>query len=166
MSIPRALLAALCLTSLILTGCTKSGSSSSQGNAQLRVVNGFSQASALDVTVDAKPVVSGLPFQSNSQYAGIETGTQTFIVTVTGTSTALVNTIYNISSSTNYSYVVFGQQTAVGALLLAKAFNDPGDGFFTLRFVNTAPGVGALDLYVTAPGADLSASAPSIANAP
>ena len=47
MLIPRALLAALCLTSLILTGCSKS-SNNNQGNAQMRVVNAFSQANALD----------------------------------------------------------------------------------------------------------------------
>ena len=62
MSIPRALLAAVCLTALILTGCGKSNSNS---NAQMRVVNAFSQANALDVSVNAKSVVSGLPFQSS-----------------------------------------------------------------------------------------------------
>lgn len=163
MSIPRALLATLCLTSLILTGCGK-GSSSNQGNALLRVVNAFSQANALDVTEDAKPVVSGLPYQANSQYVSVDTGSQTVIVSVTGASTALVNAVYSISSNTNYSYVVYGPQTAVGALLLSDSFNDPGDGFFSVRFVNAAAGPGALDLYLTAPGADLTATAPSVAN--
>ena len=163
MSIPRALLAALCLTSLILAGCGKS-SNSNQGNAQLRVVNAFSQANALDLSVNAKPVVSALPFQANSQYSSIDTGSQIFIINVTGTSTALANTTYNVSSNTNYSYIVFGPQTAVGALLLPDSFNDPGDGFFSIRFINAAAGPGALDLYLTAPGADLSATAPSFAN--
>ena len=163
MSILRALLASLCLTSLILAGCSKS-SSSDQGNGQLRVVNAFSQANALDLSVNAKPVVNGLPFQANSQYASIDTGSQIFIVNVTGTSTALINTTYNVSSNTNYSYIVYGPQTAVGALLLSDGFNDPGDGFFSIRFVNTAAGPGALDLYLTPPGADISAAAPAVAN--
>ena len=163
MSISRALLAALCLTSLILTGCSKN-SSNNQSNAQMRVVNAFSQANALDVTVNAKPVVSGLPFQSNSQYTDVDSGSQTVIVSVTGASTSLVNTIYNLSGNTKYSYVIFGPQTAVGAQLLTDSFNDPGDGFFSMRLVNAAAGPGALDLYLTAPGADLSATAPAIAN--
>jgi hypothetical protein len=165
MSIPRALLAALCLTSLILTGCSKSGSSS-QSNAQMRVINAFSQAAALDVSVNAKPVVSGLAFQSNSQYADVDSGTQTVIVGVTGASTSLVNTIYNLGSNTKYSYVIFGPQTAVVAQLQADSFNDPGDGFFSVRLVNAAAGPGALDLYLTAPGADLTATAPAVANVP
>jgi hypothetical protein len=162
MSIPRALLLALCLTSVILTGCSKNSSNSS--NAQMRVINAFSQAAALDVSVNAKPVVSGLAFQSNSQYADVDSGSQTVIVSVTGASTALVNTIYNLGSNTKYSYVIYGPQTAVGALLLADSFNDPGDGFFSLRLVNAAAGPGSLDLYVTAPGADLTATAPAISN--
>jgi Domain of unknown function (DUF4397) len=162
MSIPRALLAALCLTSLILTGCSKNSSNSS--NAQMRVINAFSQANAIDVSVNAKPVVGGLAFQSNSQYADVDSGSQTAIVSVTGASTALVNTIYNLGSNTKYSYIIYGPQTAVGALLLIDSFNDPGDGFFSVRFVNTAAGPGALDLYLTAPGADLTATAPVVAN--
>ena len=77
----------------------------------------------------------------------MDSGSQTVIVSVTGASTALVNTTYNISGNTKYSYVIFGPQTAVGAQLLADSFNDPGDGFFALRLVNAAAGPGALDLY-------------------
>ena len=163
MSLPRALLAAFCLTSLILAGCSKN-SNNDQGNAQLRVVNAFSQANALDLSVDAKPVVTGLPFQGNTQYANVDTGSQIFIVNVSGASTGLVNTTYSVSSNTKYSYLVFGPQTAVGALLLSDAFNDPGDGYFAIRFANAAAGPAALDLYLTAPGADLTATAPSVAN--
>lgn len=163
MSIPRTLLAVLCLVSLALTGCSKSGNKD-QGNAQMRVVNAFSQAAALDVTVNSKPVVSGLPFQAEAPYTGIDTGTQTVTVGVTGASTSLINQSFNISANTNYTYVVFGPQTGVASALLSDAFSDPGDGFFAVRFVNAAAGPGALDLYVTAPGADLSATAPSAGN--
>jgi hypothetical protein len=162
MSISRALLAAFCLTALVLTGCSKSSSNSS--NAQMRVVNAFSQANALDVSVNAKPVVSGLPFQSMAQYVDVDSGSQITIVSVTGASTALINTTYNLGSNTKYSYIVYGPQTAVAAQLLVDAFNDPGDGFFSVRFVNAAAGPGALDLYLTAPGADLTATAPAVAN--
>lgn len=162
MSIPRALLAAVCLTALILTACGKNNSNNS--NAQMRVVNAFSQANALDVSVNAKPVVSSLPFQSTSQYIDVDSGSQITIVSVTGASTALINTTYNLGSNTKYSYIIYGPQTAVAAQLLTDSFNDPGDGFFSVRLVNAAAGPGALDLYLTAPGADLTATAPVVAN--
>lgn len=162
MSIPRALLVALCMTFLALAGCSKNSGNS--GNAQMRVVNAFSQANTIDVTVNGKTVVTGLPFQSIAQYTGIDSGSQIVTAGVTGASTSLINTTYNITSNTNYSFIVFGPQNAAAAVLLGDSFTDPGDGFFAVRFVNAAAGPGLLDLYLTAPGADLSATAPTVPN--
>ena len=163
MSIPRTLLAALCLSSLTLVGCGKNGSNN-QGDAQMRVVNAFSQAAALDVTVNSKMVVSGLAFQAEAPYHSVDSGTQKFTVGVSGAPTSLINNSLNVNSGTKYTYVVFGPQTAVQSVLLSDAFNDPGDGFFAVRLINAAAGPGPLDLYLTAPGADINTTAPSVAN--
>jgi hypothetical protein len=157
----RLLLAAFCIVSLTLTGCSKSGSSS--GSAQLRILNAFSEAPALNVTVASNPVASGLPFQGLTQYMNIDSGTPMFTVGVTGASTTLINTTYNVGSA-SYTYVIFGPLTGVGAILGNDAFNDPGSGFFSVRIVNAAPGLSAIDVYLTAPGADISSSAPSLGN--
>ena len=157
----RPLLAALCIVSLALTGCSKSSSTS--GNAQLRILNVFSEAPAINVTVASKPVASGLPFQGLTQYTSIDTGTPMVTVGVTGASTTLINTTYSVGAA-SYTYIVFGPLTGVGALLGNDTFNDPGGGFFSARIVNVAPGSGAVDVYLTAPGADISASAPSLGN--
>jgi len=157
----RLLLAALCMVSLALAGCSKSSNSS--GNAQLRILNAFSEAPALDVTVASKPVVSGLPFQGLTQYTSIDTGTPMFTVGVTGASTTLINTTYSVSGN-SYTYIVFGPLTGVTATLGNDAFTDPGNGFFSVRIVNVAPGSGGVDIYLTAPGANISSSAPSLGN--
>jgi hypothetical protein len=158
----RLSLAALCMASLVLTGCSKSGSGN--GNAQLRILNAFSEATALNVSVASTSVVSGLPFQGLTQYASISSGTPLITVGVSGASTTLINTMYNVSSGTNYTYVVFGSLTGVSAILGNDAFSDPGNGFFAMRVTNAAPGSGAVDVYLTAPGADLASSAPSLSN--
>ncbi len=158
----RLSLAALCMVSLVLTGCSKGGSSN--GNAQLRILNAFSEAPALNVSVASTPVVSGLPFQGLTQYASVSSGTPLITVGVSGASTTLINTMYNVSPGTNYTFIVYGPLTGVGAILGNDAFNDPGNGFFSLRVVNAAPGSSAVDVYLTAPGADLASSAPSLIN--
>jgi hypothetical protein len=157
----RLSLAALCMASLVLTGCSKSGSN---GNAQMRILNAFSEAAALDVSVASTSVATGLPFQGLTQYTSVGSGTPLITVGVSGASTTLINTMYTISSGTNYTYIVFGPLTGVSAILGNDAFNDPGNGFFSLRVVNAAPGSGAVDVYVTTPGADLASSAPSLTN--
>jgi hypothetical protein len=85
-------------------------------------------------------------------------------VGVTGASTTLINTTYTLNSGTNYTYIVFGPATGVGAILGSDTFNDPGNGFFALRVVNAAPGSGAVDVYLTPPGGDISSSAPVLTN--
>jgi hypothetical protein len=158
----RLSLAALCMASLVLTGCSKGGSSN--GNAQLRILNAFSEAPALNVSVASTPVVSGLPFQGLTQYTSVSSGTPLITVGVSGASTTLINTMYNVSGGTNYTFIVYGPLTGVGAILGNDAFNDPGSGFFALRVVNASPGSSAVDVYLTAPGADLASSAPSLLN--
>jgi hypothetical protein len=158
----RLSLAALCMALLVLTGCSKGGSGN--GNAQMRILNAFSEAPALNVSVASTSVASGLSFQGLTQYTGISSGTPTFTVGVAGASTTLINTMLNINSGNNYTYIVFGSLTAVGAILGNDAFSDPGGGFFAMRVINVAPGSGAVDVYLTAPGADLASSAPSLTN--
>ena len=162
MRIYRLSLAALCVVSLVLTGCGKGGGGSS--TAQMRILNAFSEAPAINVSVASTAVTTGLAFQGLTQYLSVTSGTPTVTVGVTGASTTLINTTYNIASGTNYTYIVFGPLTGVGAILGSDAFNDPGNGFFALRVVNAAPGLSAVDVYLTAPGADISSSAPSLGN--
>ena len=159
----RLLFAALCVVSLLLTGCSKSGSGNS-GDAQLRILNAFSEAAALNVTVASTAIATGLPFQGLTQYTSISSGTPMFTVSVAGASTTLINTTYNVGSGGKYTYVVFGPLTGAGAILGNDAFNDPGNGFFSVRVVNAATGSSAVDIYLTAPGADISSSAPSLVN--
>lgn len=162
MRIDRLCIAALCAVSLMLAGCGKSGNGS--GSAQLRILNAFSQAAAIDVTVQTSKVATSLPFQSMTQYANIDSGTPTFTVGVSGAATTLVNTTYNVSSGTKYTYIVFGPLTSVGAILGNDSFTDPGNGFFSLRIINAAPGLSAVDVYLTPPGADITSTAPSLGN--
>ena len=159
----RLLFAALCAVSLVLTGCSKSGGGNS-GDAQLRILNAFSEAAALNVTVASTATATALPFQGLTQYTTISSGTPAFTVGVTGATTTLINTTYNISAGSKYTYIVFGPLTGVGAMLGNDAFNDPGNGFFSLRVANAAAGSGAVDIYLTAPGADITSSAPTLTN--
>jgi hypothetical protein len=158
----RLSLAALCMASLVLTGCSKGGSNN--GNAQLRILNAFSEAAALNVSVASTATATGLPFQGLTQYTSVSSGTPLITVGVSGATTTLINTMYNVTSGTNYTYVVFGSLTAVSSILGNDAFSDPGNGFFAMRVLNAAPGSSAVDVYLTAPGADLASSAPSLTN--
>jgi len=163
MSLPRALLASLCVVVFSIAGCSKS-SSNSGGDAQIRVVNAFLEAPALNYVVAGTTLASALPFEGLRPYASVASGVQTFTVTVVGAQTPLVNNSTSIGSGTNYTYIVYGPTTAVGSILASDSFNDPGGGYYAVRVINTAAGVGPIDVYLTPPGADLTVAAPTVAN--
>ena len=165
MSSKRILLTSLRLlavaAAITIAGCGGSNNSNN-GNASMRIVNAFSQATALDVAVNNNTIVSALPFQGVTQYKDVDSGTQTFAVTVTGATTALINTSNSTNSNSKYSYIIYGPKTAAGAVLVSDDYSSPPDGYFSLRFINVAAGPGPLDVYLTAPGADITSSAPSV----
>src|SRR5450755_1765659 len=161
MSLPRALLATLCLVAFALSGCSKSNNNSN-GSAQIRVVNAFFEAPSLDYVVAGTTLATALPFQGIKPYQGVSNGTQTFTVTVTGAATPLVNASSSVTGGANYTYVVYGPLTSVGTILASDSFNDPGSGFYAVRVMNTAAGIGPIDVYLTPPGADLTVAAPTV----
>ncbi len=160
MSLSRTLLATLCLVVLALTGCSKS-SNNSGGNGQIRVVNAFFEAPSLDFVVAGSTLATALPFQGFRPYQSVSNGTQTFTVTVTGANTPLVNANSSIGGGANYTYVVFGPLTSVSTILAIDSFVDPGSGYYAVRVMNTAAGIGPIDVYLTPPGADLTVAAPT-----
>ncbi len=164
MSLTRPLAVCFCLIALLVAGCSKSGSNSSSEDGQIRVMNAFFEAPSLNVVVAGKTLASALPFQGLTQYTGVSNGTQTFTVTVTGATTPLVNTSLQITGGTNFTYAIFGPLTAPSTIFAIDSFSDPGTGFFSLRVMNTAAGIGPIDVYLTPPGADLTVAAPTISN--
>lgn len=152
----RTLLVAGCLCCMLLQGCGNSSSSS----ANVRVVNLISGASGVSVTVGSTTVLSEAGFETIGSYVGVGAGTQTFKVTVTGNVGMLINVLYALSSDINYVYVISGTPGAAAGVLLAEAYSPPGNGNFALQVLSTSLTAGLLDVYVTAPGADLGAATP------
>ncbi len=163
MPLPRALLATLCLVVLALVGCSKGGSSNNS-NGGIRFFNAFLEAPALNVVVAGTTIAPAAAFERLTPYVSVSSGVQTFTVTVVGAAAPLVTASSSIGGGGNYTYIVFGPTTAVRTVFAADSFNDPGSGFYAVRVINTAAGVGPVDVYLTPPGADLTVAAPAVSN--
>jgi len=73
---------------------------------------------------------------------------------------------FSVNSGTDYTFVVYGPVSAAASVLLNDSFTTPSSGQFLFRVSNLAAGIGPVDAYVTAPGADLSVTSPSVAGIP
>jgi len=162
MTIRRALyILAACLLAATVAGCGKSGSSS--GSAQVRFFNGLVDAGPINVSVGSKSPVSGLPFEGQTLYQGVDSGNQEFKVGIAGGTSTIIDTTLSLNSS-NYTYLVYGTSSAPTAQLLSDQITDPVSGQFQIRVTNVAFGSSGLDVYITPPGASLDTASPNISN--
>jgi hypothetical protein len=158
----RAVIFVLFLVSVALAGCGSKGGGG--GSARLRVLNAIPDANSISLTLDSTQVVSGLAFEQTTQYTGVDSGSREFKVSANGGVSNVIDTTLNLGSS-DYTYVVFGPvSAAVGSLFADTGFTKPNSGNFSVRFLNTAAGVGNLDLYLTSPGVDINTTSATVPN--
>src|SRR5437588_6597793 len=93
---PRARLAWITIAALLLAaiaGCTlSSGGYNTTSPPKIRVFNGAIDIGAVDVTLGNVPSVSALGYEQNSTYRTASTGDELIRLTLTGTTTVLVDT--------------------------------------------------------------------------
>jgi hypothetical protein len=156
----------LALVFLALSSCDsgKGVTDPAVQHATLRVVNLIPNASGpLNVTFDGNTLVSGLAFEGLTPYQSIDAGSRVVQVSVAGgTSTILTNTL-TFTGTLNYTLIIYGTAAEPASFLVADTIVDPGAGNFNLRVINASGGVNVVDVYVTVPGANLNAAAPSVA---
>ena len=175
MNIRRAVYVLLCLVAAVLTGCNSgNGVGALPINTTVRVVNLVPNAPPITFTIDTNAsLVTGLAFEQQTLYLDTTSGSHEFRVTDGGNST-LVDVTETLANGQAYTFVVYGPQEAANSLLLADSpisipqggiiVTIPNAGTFAVRLANLAEGVGALDMYLTAPGADLAFTAPTLIN--
>ena len=159
----QATLVCLAVLAVGLDGCN-SGNGILEGKTttRVRVVNMLPDSGPIDLTLDTGPVLTGLPFQGISSYRNVTFGTREFNVTANGGSTSLIDASNPLAGAVDYTYLVFGSVSAPTAVLLSDAIASDETGKFQLRVANVANGQGALDVYLTPSGADISATSPTV----
>jgi hypothetical protein len=168
MRMHRVLLGAFCLALVVvaLTSCNtgKGVTDPAVQFAMLRIANLIPDASGpLNVTLDGNTFVSGVNFEGLTQYQQINSGTRAIQVSVAGGANNIISTTLSFTGTLNYTLVAYGPVAEPTSLLIADSTIDPGAGNFNFRVINAANGVAAVDVYVTPPGANLDAAAPSLA---
>jgi hypothetical protein len=166
MNLRRALYVLLCLGAALLEGCgTGQGVGAVPILTRVRVVNLIPNAPGIMLTLDNDaPLVSGLGFQQTTQYLDVTSGLREFRVSADGGATTLIDVRQPVVNGVDYTFIVFGPVEAAGSQIETDGgIIAPTAGNFLLRMVNLAAGVGAIDIYLTAAGADISLTAPTVA---
>jgi hypothetical protein len=147
-------------------------------HSKVRFVHASSDAGSIDVAVDGKTVATDLAFgdvSPSSDYLTVTAGTRKVEVRPTGTTNDLINSNVSLGSGKNYSVVASGLANpppgTIAAIVLTDDNTAPTSGNVKLRIVHVSPSVtplpgatipGPVDVYVVAPGTDITGMSPTI----
>jgi uncharacterized protein DUF4397 len=135
-----------------------------EGEARVRVVHASPDAPNVDVLVDDAEVLSDVPYLTVSDYLDVPAGDQTLKVNAVGTATTVIDADVSLVDGTDYTVIASGLVEALEPIVLQDDNSAPTAGNARVRAIHGAPGAPAVDIYVTAPGADLETTIPLLAN--
>lgn len=138
-------------------GC---GSSSS---AKLRFMNVAPDQPNLNLLINNNTSASNVGYGTASNYFKIGTGSQHVQIEPAGSNSPILDQNLTFNANTQSTMMLF---SAPGIAVVL--FNDnnaaPTSGNFNLRIINAAPAIGSADVYVVAPGTDLTTVSPTVSN--
>jgi hypothetical protein len=132
--------------------------------ASVRVVHASPNAPNVDVLVDDATALTNVPFIAASGYLDVAPGARRLRVRATGTTTTVIDVTPTLTAGTSYTVLATGLLASIQPLLLTDDRTAPAAGQVKLRVVHAAPAAGNVDVYVTAPGADINTTAPTLTN--
>lgn len=141
-----------------LSGC---GSGSSNSTDSLRLANATLTHPSLDLLINSAVTLTATAADTVSAYAAPAAGGNTLQVDDTGSLTALTTTVPTLSGGLHYTLLAYESGGTVKTVVLSEDDAVPAVGSAQLRIYDTALDAGPLDIYITAPGADLSTLSPT-----
>jgi hypothetical protein len=134
------------------------------GESLVRFFHAVPDAPAVDANAGGAPLFQDVPFKSGTAFAVVDEGTVDVSVdalTAGGAATVFGPQDLALAADTEYTVVAIGTVgTTIDALVLENPTTDVGAGNVRLQVVHSAASAPTVDVYVTAPGADLNAEAP------
>lgn len=158
-------LAALAAAGLLL-GCSDDDKTGPNGTAQVRVVHASPDAPAVDVLVDNAVVLNGVTYKQSSDYLEVPAGNRNIKVRATAGGAVVINADANVAAGEAYTVIASGLLANIEPVVLVDDLTPPAAGNIKVRLVHGAPNVGEVDIYVTAPDADISALTPTLSAVP
>ncbi len=130
---------------------------------RIRAVHASPDAPAVNVWVDGAVALPGVDYTDGSGF--VEVGEETRVqveAIIPGGNAIVIDEALDLDFSQDYTIIAAGRVAdPIGALVFTNPTGEAlADGNVRAQFVHAAPAAPAVDIYVTAPGADLGTSTP------
>jgi hypothetical protein len=131
-----------------------------EGEARVRVVHASPDAPDVDVLLDDAVVLSDVPYLAASDYLEAPAGEHNVKVNAAGTTTTVIDEDVTLDDGADYTVIASDLVAALTPIVLEDDNSAPAAGNARVRAIHGAPSAPAVDIYVTAPGADLEEETP------
>lgn len=156
-----ALLAALPLLS-VLSGCQAVVSSPTA--SQLRIIAASPDAPGLDMYEGNSVIAYNLGFGTVTSYISTDPGTFTISADIAGSKQALASAKGTFSPSNQYTVLIGNFSADLQELVLKDQAQAAPSGQISLRFIDQATRIGAIDIYLVPMGQKFTAVTPLTTN--
>lgn len=156
------LMVAAVLMATLLVGC----GDDDPDTARLRIVHAAADAPNVDVLVDGRAVATNIPFREFTQYLEVRAGNRRLEVRPAGSATSVIDVTANLTANADFTAIAYGPVATISAAVLADNNSAPPSGQVKVRLVHGSPTAGPVDIYVTAPNADLATTQATLTNVP
>ncbi|HWA56667.1 MAG TPA: DUF4397 domain-containing protein [Gemmatimonadales bacterium] len=150
----------------LLAGCSDDNKTGPGPTAEVRVVHASPDAPAVNVLVDDKAVLSNVAYKQSSNYLSVAAGTRNIKVNAAAGGATVINADASVTEGSSYTVIATGLLANIEPLVLIDDRTAPAAGNIKLRLVHGAPNVAEVDIYITAPGADIDAATPALTDVP
>ncbi len=130
---------------------------------KVQVLHGSPDAPAVNVLVDGAEVLSDVDYKTGSGQLALDEGTHSVQVDGIlpgGTATVIGPVNLDLSGDTIYTIAAVNEVSAIEAVVISQPDTAVSAGSARLFVLHGAAGAPEVDVFVTTPGADLTASAP------
>ena len=133
-------------------------------SASIRVLHASPDAPNVDVLVDNQVVLSDVSYKQASDFLSVLVGTRNVKVNATGTSTTVIDADLTLAFDSFTTIIATNFLAQIEPLVLPDENTPPSGNFLNIRVVHSAPSAPPVDVYVTAPGADINSATPTLSN--
>jgi hypothetical protein len=133
-----------------------------EGDARVRVVHASPDAPDVDVLLDDAEVLSDVPYLATSEYLETTDGAHNLKVNAAGTATTVIDADVTLTDGTDYTVIASGLVAQIEPIVLEDDNTAPAAGSVRVRAIHGAPSAPTVDVYVTAPDADLATATPTL----
>lgn len=160
-------LAVFLMLSTALIGCSDNDDEFTivpEQTASIRVLHASPDAPNVDVLVDDQVVLSDVPYKAASEFLLVERGSRNIKVNATGTSTTVIDANLDLVRDSFTTVVATNFLAKIEPLVLPDEGSPPSGSALRVRVLHSSPSAPPVDVYVTAPGTDITAEAPTLSN--